>query len=324
MSPECTAANGAAQRTFATRCTESTMSAEKRQPGNEEIAEMLERIADLLEAQHASIFRVRAYRAGARTVRNLELQLSNSVKPGEPDSLEDLPGIGHSLAAVIREFVAGEQPKILERLEGQVSPAAVFATIPSIGEELAERIEKHLHVDTLEDLEAAAHDGRLETVPGFGPRRVLGVKETLGYLLRNSPHRTVARDHKVVDQRPPVSAILEVDKRYRARASRGTLRKISPRRFNPEHRVWLPVFHCELDGWSMTAMFSNTARAHYLDRTGDWVVVYYERDGVEGQCTVVTEHAGRMKDKRVVRGREAECAKQVDATKRNHSAPSRA
>jgi DNA polymerase/3'-5' exonuclease PolX len=35
-----------------------------------------------------------------------------------------------------------------------------------------------------------------------------------------------------------------------------------------------------------TALFSNTARAHELEKTRDWVVVYYERDGEEDQCTV--------------------------------------
>ncbi|MAG31267.1 MAG: hypothetical protein CL908_10320 [Deltaproteobacteria bacterium] len=54
-------------------------------------------------------------------------------------------------------------------------------------------------------------------------------------------------------------------------------------------------------------MFSNTARAHQLGRTGDWVVIYYERNGDEGQCTVVSEHTGRLAGKRVVRGREEDC-----------------
>jgi hypothetical protein len=53
-------------------------------------------------------------------------------------------------------------------------------------------------------------------------------------------------------------------------------------------------------------MFSNTATAHRLDRTADWVVVYYERDGDEGQCTVVTETRGPLAGRRVVRGRESE------------------
>ena len=66
--------------------------------------------------------------------------------------------------------------------------------------------------------------------------------------------------------------------------------------------------HSDEDGWSFTAMFSNTARAHELGRTRSWVVIYYEHDGHEGQCTVVTETRGPLSGRRVIRGREAECA----------------
>jgi hypothetical protein len=118
-----------------------------------------------------------------------------------------------------------------------------------------------------------------------------------------------------------------MDRRYIEQSGRRKLRMIAPRRFNPEHRSWLPVLHAELDGWSMTAMFSNTARAHQLGRTGDWVVIYYERDGLDGQCTVVSEHSGPLKGMRVVRGREAECGRQRDSasglqsTTESHSNP---
>lgn len=67
------------------------------------------------------------------------------------------------------------------------------------------------------------------------------------------------------------------------------------------------MLHTERDGWTFTALFSNTARAHDLHMTHDWVIVFYERDGHESQCTVVTESRGHLRGKRVVRGREEEC-----------------
>jgi len=69
------------------------------------------------------------------------------------------------------------------------------------------------------------------------------------------------------------------------------------------------------DPWHFTALFSNTARAHELNRTRDWVVIYfYDDDHDEGQHTVVTETSGRLKGRRVVRGREAECRDFYEAT----------
>ena len=87
------------------------------------------------------------------------------------------------------------------------------------------------------------------------------------------------------------------------------LKTIVPHRFNPAGTSWLPIMHVENDGWQFTALFSNTARAHGLNKTRDWVVIYYERDEEEGQCTVVTESTGPLKGRRVMRGREKACRK---------------
>jgi hypothetical protein len=313
-------------------------------PSNPEIAEVLDRIADLLEVQHASPYRVRAYRAGARTVRSHPESIARIAREGrgsekedEQDGLESLSGIGKSLAATIREQVSTGRVGFLERLEGQVSPTDLFTTVPGIGEELAHRIESELHLETLEDLEAAAADGRLETVPGFGPRRVRGVRDALDHMLRFASRRRRAgfatrsgsgdsgeARGRVVDEadRPRIGLLLELDREYRERASRGELRQIAPRRFNPEHRAWLPVLHVEREGWSLTALFSNTARAHELGRTNDWVVIYYEQDGNEGQCTVVTERSGPSSGLRVVRGREIESIRASGSSSRSSgSAP---
>jgi DNA polymerase (family 10) len=101
--------------------------------------------------------------------------------------------------------------------------------------------------------------------------------------------------------------ILDVDAEYRRKAEAGLLKTITPRRFNPEQKSFLPILHTEREGLHFTALFSNTARAHDLGKTRDWVVVYYDQDGHENQCTVVTEHHGPMTGERVVRGREREC-----------------
>jgi len=92
------------------------------------------------------------------------------------------------------------------------------------------------------------------------------------------------------------------------KAADGSLRTIAPKRFNPSGEAWLPVPHAQRGEWHFTALYSNTARAHELGRTRDWVVIYYyDGDHVEGQCTVVTESRGALAGKRVVRGREEEC-----------------
>jgi hypothetical protein len=112
----------------------------------------------------------------------------------------------------------------------------------------------------------------------------------------------------------PVAKILGIDAEYRRKADAGTLKRIAPRLFNPEQKAWLPILSTTVAGWKFTVMFSNTASAHKLGMTGDWVVVYYEKGTGEQQCTVVTEKRGPLKGKRVIRGREAECTKFYERT----------
>jgi hypothetical protein len=276
---------------------------------NREIAESFERVADLLEAQDASPFRVRAWRRGAGTLRSLPEPVARLLDDGGREALEALPGIGRSLAAAIAELVRSGRLGMLERLEGRVSPEDLFATLPGIGESLAERIHRELGVDTLEELEVAAHDGRLEALPSFGHRRVQAVRDSLAGILGRAGRRRARAAETQPGARPDVATLLEIDAEYRRAAERGELKRIAPRRFNPSGEAWLPIMHRDRDGWTFHALYSNTARAHEFDRTRDWVVIYYERDGEQGQCTVVTETAGAGRGARVVRGRESECAR---------------
>jgi hypothetical protein len=279
-------------------------------PSNAEIADALLRIADLLETQHADPFRVRAYRRGAERVRAHAEPVAALYARGGVAALDALPEIGRTLASLIAELVRTGRSSALERLQGQVSPEDRFTSVAGIGEELARRLHAELGIETLEELELAAHDGRLAQVPGFGPRRVRAVQQALAGILGREAARRSHRGapHAELAELPDVATLLDVDREYREKAAQGTLRTIAPRRFNPERRSWLPVLHTERPPWSFTALFSNTARAHELGKTRDWVVIYFERDGHESQCTVVTERGGARAGRRVVRGRESEGA----------------
>jgi len=115
---------------------------------------------------------------------------------------------------------------------------------------------------------------------------------------------------------PSLNLILTLDKEYREKAVTDSLKKIAPKKLNPEAKAWLPIMNVERDGWRFTLVFSNTQRAHELQKTNDWVVVYYDDGSGEQKCTVVTEHQGPLTGKRVVRGREQECEEFYTASKR--------
>jgi len=265
---------------------------------NQDIAQRLREAADLLEAQGANPFRVAAYRRGADTVAGLPEGVRQAFDAHGLDGLDALPHVGRGLASAIAEMLVTGSWTQLERLRGTVDPVALFQSIPGVGRELAERLHEALHVDTLEALEAACHDGRLAGVPGVGPRRSASIRDSLTAMLDRSRRRRRGPPPSGAAE-PPVDLLLAVDADYRRQAAAGTLERIAPRRFNPEGRAWLPVLHATRDGWHFTALFSNTA---------DWVVLYFHADDqAEQQRTVVTETHGPLRDRRVVRGREREC-----------------
>ena len=292
-----------------------------KKPTKQEIASLLDKIADHLEAGGDNPFRIQSYRDGANTIRATDAPVVQMAAEEDVAGLKELPNIGEGLARVIIEYVNTGRSSLLADLQGETSPADLFQQVPGIGAELAERIVSELKIDTLEALEQAAHDGRLEKIEGFGPRRVQNVQAGLAGLLsrpalRRGRRAAAGQKSKEAADRPSVETLLAIDADYRRRAAAGELERIAPKRFNPENLAWLPIMHDRRDGWKFTVLFSNTANAHEQGKTRDWVVIYYkpEKDGNERQNTVVTETSGPLAGKRVVRGREAETRRYYQAS----------
>ena len=270
---------------------------------NETIAGKLREMADVLEQQQADGFRITAYRRAAATVESLTSSIGDIAHADGLDGLMALPAIGRGIAMAIMEMLSTGRWSQLERLRGSLQPEQLFQTLPGIGPELAARIHGELHIDTLEALELAAHDGRLAKVPGLGHRRVAGIRAALTERLGRQRIRALLQA-----KAPPVALLLDVDREYREKAEAGSLRLIAPKRFNPTGEAWLPVLHTAREHWRFTALFSNTRKAHELGKTKDWVVIYAHMDTEpESPSTVVTERRGPLSGRRVVRGREAEC-----------------
>lgn len=275
---------------------------------NVQVASALDEVADLLEAQDANPFRVRAYRGAADTTRSLNAPVHHLLETGGLTGLMRLPGIGRSLAHSIEQLVRAGRLPLLERLRGEDAAETMFATVPDIGPRLAQRIHEQLGIETLAELQAAAYDGRLERLRGMGSKRIRAVRESLA-----GRHALAHRKqtHYYVDQ--PVSQVavqelLEIDATYRRLADLGKLPRIAPRRFNPTGAAWLPVLHTEREARHYTALYSNTARAHEFGTTHDWVVIYRDDHNDHSRWTVITARYGPLRGKRVVRGREVECA----------------
>jgi hypothetical protein len=280
---------------------------------NQQVARCFDEVATLLEEQGANPYRVASYRRAAAMLRGLSRPIGDVLRKGGLPALDALPTIGDTLARAIQRILVSGHLPMLDRLRGTSDPERVLVSVPGVGRVTA----RHLHelgVETLEDLETAASDGRLQALAGIGPKRLAGIRDSLAQRLGRV--RNQSKDPRTLPARgargpaePDVAELLDVDREYRERAAAGELRRIAPRRFNPAHRSWLPILHTQRGTRHYTALFSNTAHAHQAGKTGDWVVLYADGDGHERQHTVITAEHGTLRGRRIVRGREDDCAR---------------
>jgi len=270
---------------------------------NVEIGRRLEEVADLLEAQRANPFRVQAYRRAAESVRRVPKPLAEVWHEQGDQGLRAVSGVGERLGTALRTLITTGRLPMLDRLRGQTDPVKLLESVPGIGHVMAERLHDELGIDSLEDLEAAAHDNRLSDLAGIGKKKLAGIVDSLAMRLG----RVRREGHTLHTDEPSVEELLDVDREYREKANADQLPKITPRRFNPGGEAWLPVLHTHRGERNYTVLYSNTARAHEFGRIRDWVVLYYDGGQDERQVTVITSQRGNLSGKRIVRGRESEC-----------------
>lgn len=167
-------------------------------PTNDELADVLGQMAELLVRRgEPNPYRVQAYLQAAAMLRDLETPAVEVFGDGGRDALMELPGVGVSLAQHLVDYIERGRVALYDRLLTSDDPAALLATVPGIGEALAERLVA-AGIRTLTDLERAAHDGRLAEIAGFGPRRLEAVRLQLNSILNRAARRRVRRVRRQV------------------------------------------------------------------------------------------------------------------------------
>ncbi|MEX0824903.1 MAG: DNA polymerase/3'-5' exonuclease PolX [Pirellulaceae bacterium] len=137
---------------------------------NREIADIFDELADLLEFKNENPFRVRAYRNGARAIRDLDESVAAIID--DPDrNLADLPGIGDTLAEKSATLLAEGKLPQLESLRKEV-PASVLqmVRVPGLGAKKAAALHKELGIENLQQLRQACESQRVRKLKGFGAK----------------------------------------------------------------------------------------------------------------------------------------------------------
>ncbi len=152
-----------------------------------ELATLFDQMADLLDIQGANYHRILAYRRGAEALRGLATPLPTLVAEGR---LEEIPGIGETLAAKIREYLETGAIAAYDKLCADMPPSLLdLLQVQGLGPRRVARFWRELDITTLEQLEAAARDGQLQTLKGIGARTEHNIGEGIRALRRQRQRR---------------------------------------------------------------------------------------------------------------------------------------
>ncbi|HVK05043.1 MAG TPA: PHP domain-containing protein, partial [Armatimonadaceae bacterium] len=144
---------------------------------NHEIALRFARIADILEIQGENAFKVRAYRKAAETIAEMDESLADVEARG---ALGDIPGFGPAILGKTRDFLTKGTTKLWDEVKDAFPLGVVrMAAVPGIGPTTVRTLWKELGVGSVEELEAAAKEGRVRGVPGFGPAKEKNLLEAI-------------------------------------------------------------------------------------------------------------------------------------------------
>ncbi|HET9465066.1 MAG TPA: helix-hairpin-helix domain-containing protein, partial [Gemmatimonadales bacterium] len=168
------------------------------------VAQVLEQIAAFLELKSENPFRIRAFRTAARALVGFPGDLRQSLEDG---TLASAKGVGPATLQIVTELVETGRASMLEELREQIPPGLVeMLEISGLGVAKIRQIHEVLGIDSLPELEAAAHDGRLAKLPRFGPRTSENILKAIAFLRQASAFRLL---HHATDEAEGLRAALE-------------------------------------------------------------------------------------------------------------------
>lgn len=146
-------------------------------PTKDDVVELLESIARLLELKGESPFKVRAYQNAARAVETYPGSLETALADG---TLADIPGIGKSAAAKITELLETGAIAYHDELRAGF-PEGLFALfeLQGLGAKKIRALHEALGVSSIADLEGVCNDGRLAELPGFGAKTAANILQAI-------------------------------------------------------------------------------------------------------------------------------------------------
>lgn len=151
---------------------------------NKEVAEILRRIADMLEIKGEIVYKALAYRRAADNIEYLGRDIEDVWREGK---LMEIPGVGKSLAEKLDELFRTGKMSYYEELKEEIPPGVVsLLQVPEVGPKTAKLVWEKLGITSIPELERAAREGKLRTLPGLGAKSEAKILAGIEALYRRS------------------------------------------------------------------------------------------------------------------------------------------
>ncbi len=152
---------------------------------NRKIAHLLEELADALEILGENPFKVNAYRKAARILQDLPEDVEEIFSREGTAGLEKIPGIGKRIATKIAQYLTEGKIRKHEEVLAQIPPGLLdLLDIPGLGPRTVHLLWKELGVVDLESLKRVLDSGKVERLPGMGPKKVANIRKGIELLTR--------------------------------------------------------------------------------------------------------------------------------------------
>jgi DNA polymerase (family 10) len=151
---------------------------------NADVARVMEEIGGLMRFRGDNPFKIRAYENAAQAIRVLDEPLESLLAEGR---LRSIPGGGAAIEKKIADYAATGSVPLHDKLLAE-TPLGVLEllAVPGLGPRRARAAYKEAGIDSLDALEAAAMDGTLATISGFGPKSVDAIVAALGQVRKHA------------------------------------------------------------------------------------------------------------------------------------------
>ncbi|WP_435069446.1 DNA polymerase/3'-5' exonuclease PolX [Haloplanus sp. C73] len=163
---------------------------------NAEIADRFEEMADYLEAKDVE-FKPRSYRRAAERIREYPTPIEEVAAEGK-SAVKDIESVGDALASKVIEYVETGSIEELEELRQDLPvDMAALTSVEGVGPKTVGTLYEALGITTLDELEAAARDGEIQSVSGFGPKTESNILENIPFA-RQSQERELLGDARPI------------------------------------------------------------------------------------------------------------------------------